>query len=364
MFDFAAVAYRYIYYFVVTLLTVIVFYQYSKKEVGLPNKADTNDVGSLIFAIICVLFIGYRPLSGQYFVDMANYNEYYHAFYFGIPFHFDSQAENLIFDNLFAWFGSLRFSVSTFFVTIAAIYFGAAYFGLKRLFPKDVWAAFLVFLGAFSTFSYGTNGIKAGAAASLFILALGYREHLKICIPLILLSWGLHHSMQLPVAAFVLTQFFKHPKWYFAGWILCFAIAMAHITIFSDLFASLTDESGAEYLMGDGDDGTKGGFRIDFILYSSMPMLVGYWVIFKKRIQVSNLYKLLLNLYLCTNGVWMLCMYANFTNRIAYLSWFLYPIVLIYPFLNEPLGNNRYRQFATVMLCHLGFTLFMSFIYY
>ena len=52
MFEFAAVAYRYIYYFVVTLLTVIVFYQYSKKEVGLPKKADTNDVGSLIFAII------------------------------------------------------------------------------------------------------------------------------------------------------------------------------------------------------------------------------------------------------------------------------------------------------------------------
>ena len=78
---------------------------------------------------------------------------------------------------------------------------------------------------------------------------------------------------------------------------------------------------------------------------------------------MSGLYKDLLNLYLCTNGVWMLCMYANFTNRIAYLSWFLYPIVLIYPFLNEELGPQRYRQFSKVMLCHLAFTLFMAFIY-
>ncbi|MGM9869610.1 MAG: EpsG family protein [Sodaliphilus sp.] len=362
MFDFAAVAYRYIYYFIVTLFTVIAFFQYSKKEVGLPKTKDNNDVGSLIFAIICVLFIGYRPLSGQYFVDMVNYNEYYHAFYFGIPFQYDSEAENLIFDNLFAWFGSLRFSISTFFVTIAAIYFGGAYFGLKRLFPNDVWAAFLVFLAAFSTFSYGTNGIKAGAAASLFILALGYREHLKICIPLIFLSWGFHHSMQLPVAAFVLTLLVKRPKWYFIGWAFCFLIALAHISAFADFFASFTDESGAEYLLGEGDDGTKGGFRIDFIIYSCMPILVGYWVLFVKRIKVSALYTSLLNLYLCTNAVWMLCMYANFTNRIAYLSWLLYPIVLIYPYLNESLGKKRYVQFSMVMLAHLAFTLFMSFI--
>ena len=80
--------------------------------------------------------------------------------------------------------------------------------------------------------------------------------------------------------------------------------------------------------------------------------------------QLSNLYKNLLNLYLCLNGIWMLCMYAAFTNRIAYLSWFLYPIVLVYPFLQEDWGKGRYRTFSMVMLGHLGFTLFMSIVYY
>ena len=60
----------------------------------------------------------------------------------------------------------------------------------------------------------------------------------------------------------------------------------------------------------------------------------------------------------------MLCMYANFTNRIAYLSWFLYPIVLIYPYLNEDWGVNKYKIFSMVVFLHLSFTLFMSVIYY
>lgn len=359
-----AAAYQYVYLLLVLLLSLVAYQNYSKMDGLLTVGGSTVDLGTLLLVLFLVVFIGLRPMSGQYFVDMGNYELHYRAFHEGMPFHFDWNAENFLFDNLFAWWGSERLGSTSFFLCIAAIYFSAAYLGIRRLFPNDRWAAYLVFLAAFSTFSYGTNGIKAGAAASLFIWAMGYRENLKLCIPLILLSWGFHHSMQLPIAAFVLTLLFKNPKWYFYGWVACFFLAFAHVSFFANLFASMSDESGAGYLAGGGDDGTKGGFRIDFILYSAMPILVGYWVIFKKRIEVSALYRDLLNLYLCTNGVWMLCMYANFTNRIAYLSWFLYPIVLIYPFLNENLGPQRYRQFSKVMLGHLAFTLFMSFIYY
>ena len=40
------------------------------------------------------------------------------------------------------------------------------------------------------------------------------------------------------------------------------------------------------------------------------------------------------------------------------------PIVLIYPYLNENWGHTRYKDFSKVMLAHLGFTLFMKFIFY
>ena len=236
------------------------------------------------------------------------------------------------------------------------------------MFPNDTLAAYLVFLAAFSTFSYGTNGIKAGAAAAIFLMAIAYRDNLKVCIPLIFVSWGFHHSMIMPVVAFALTLVYRNPKIYLAGWCLCLLLAIARITYFQELFAGILSDSGnsgANYLNDINNEwGGKTGFRIDFVIYSAMPILVGYWAIYRKRIQLSKLYTSLINLYMVLNGTWMLCMYANFTNRIAYLSWFLYPIVLIYPFLNEDWGPMRYKTFSKVMLAHLGFTLFMKFIYY
>lgn len=360
-----AYLYRILYLGVVTLLSVYTFFRYETRN-GLKDYSNKGfNVNVILFIIFIILFIGLRPLNGHYFVDMGNYASYYSSVLEGETFVFDKNTDNIIFDNLFAWWGSARLGYSSFFLLISAIYFGAAYIGIKKLFPNNAFAAYLVFLAAFSTFSYATNGIKAGAAASLFILALGYRENLKVCIPLVFLSWGFHHSMIMVVAAFVVTLFVKNPKLYFALWVFCFLIAAAHITFFANFFSNFTTEHGASYLLSEGaDDGTKGGFRIDFILYSAMPVLVGWYAVFKKKMHLSNLYKNLLNLYLCLNGIWMLCMYAAFTNRIAYLSWFLYPIVLVYPFLQEDWGKNRYRTFGIVMLGHLGFTLFMNIIYY
>lgn len=360
-----AAYYQTIYLTIVTLMTLVAYSQYQSRNGLREFKYSTTDAIGGAVVLSMVLFIGFRPVSGRYFVDMANYVMHYTALFEGEMFNFGWNTENKLFDNLFAWWGSEWLGYTSFFVFIAAIYFGASYLGIRKLFPNHRLTAYLVFLAALSTFSYGTNGIKAGAAASLFILAMGYRENLKVCIPLVLLSWGFHHSMIMVVAGFVLTLFVKNPKYYFAGWVLCFLMAAAHVTAFQQLFSDFTTEHGAEYLLGDGsDDGTKGGFRIDFILYSAMPVLVGYYAVFKKRLNLSPLYKDLLNLYLCLNGVWMLCMYASFTNRIAYLSWFLYPIVLIYPFLQEQCGKSRYKTFAYVMLAHLGFTLFMNIINY
>ena len=357
--------YQTIYLFIVTIFTMVVYFRYQRRNGMLEYNHKGDDAIAVILVICFIFFIGLRPLSAMYFGDMINYANWYHTFFHGAHFYFDSNAENILFDNLFAWWGSARLGYTSFFLLISAIYFGASYLGIRKLFPNNSLAAYLVFLAAFSTFSYGTNGIKAGAAASLFILALGYRENLKVCIPLILLSWSFHHSMIMVVAAFAVTLFVKNPKVYFSLWFFCFLMSAAHITAFAHFFSGFTSEHGANYLLSEaGNEGTRGGFRIDFIIYSAAPVVVGWYAVFKKNIKLSSLYKNLLNLYLCLNSVWMLCMYAEFTNRIAYLSWFVYPIVLAYPFLQEKWGKNKYKTFSYVMLGHLGFTWFMVALYY
>ena len=363
-----AKSYYTIYLIFVTIITLFVYSKYSQKNGNITHPLNKRKKdGTFVLALLMVLFIGFRPES-YVFVDMFNYIIDYNAFYKNTIFIFNKEAENLLFDNYFAWIGSMDLGTTFFFVSIAVIYFVCSYIACRRLFPQDTLAAYLVFLAAFSTFSYGTNGIKAGAAASIFLVAMSYRENLKMCIPLILISWGCHHSMIMTVVAFALTLVYKNSKVYFAGWCFCLLIAMAHITFFQELFAGIlsdSGDSGANYLNAvDNECGGKSGFRIDFVIYSAMPILVGYWAVYKKRMQLSKIYTCLLNLYMTLNGTWMLCMYANFTNRIAYLSWFLYPIVLIYPYLNENWGPTRYKAFSLVMLAHLCFTLFMRFIYY
>jgi len=351
-----AYLYKYIYLLIVTVLTLAVV-KYRRSL-----KMNESIIGSAFLCLFMVFFIGFRPLSA-YFVDMVNYANWWGT---STWWGFDWEAENLLFDNLYQYMGSVFPDGTVFFVVIAAIYFTSMLVACRKLFPSNTLIVFLVCLAAFSTFSYGTNGIKAGAAASLFLAALAYRDKMWLSIIFLLLSWGFHHSMQLPVVAYFLTLVFKNEKWYFYGWLFCLLMAVAHISLFQELFAGMTDESGAGYLNWDVNDdwGGKGGFRLDFVIYSAMPVLMGYYVKYKYLME-DKLYDAMLYIYLICNGVWMLCMYAQFTNRIAYLSWFMYPILLVYPCYaianeNHPLVLVRQK----VVLLHLAFTLFMVLIYY
>lgn len=360
--------YYHIFTWLVALLSFFVFSRYSSySQSRLEKSGNGLSPGVFLLALFLVLFIGNRPISGKYFVDMSLY---YHTWslYIGSNYQITWNTTNKVFDNLLNSMASSGVSVYTFFVLIAAIYFVGIAWACSSLFPRDKMAAFLVYLGAFSTFQYGVNGIKAGAAASLFLMALAmYTKQKKLWTMVFLfLSWGFHHSMILPVVAFVVCVFVKDPKWYFALWILSFFMAMFHITFVQTLFAGFVDEEGAEYLMGYEDHirhDMLGGFRIDFIAYSAAPVVIGWIAVFKKQI-VSREYEFLLNLYILINSVWMLCMYAEFTNRIAYLSWLMLPIVLIYPLLNEDWGSGQYKTFQWVALGHLAFTLFLSYVYY
>ena len=355
--------YQPIYLTVVSVITVYLCIYYRQSSDGTINIQQLmSPTPTIILAVALAVFVGLRP-QASCFVDSNNYIAFYNLIEGG-KYKFEPQAENFIFDNLFSWMASNQLGWSFFFLVIAVIYFGGMYIACAKIFPYDTLISFLVYLAAFSTFSYGTNGIKAGAAASLFLIAIAYYRNSFIAILFLCLSLGFHHSMVLPIGAFILAYFYRNTKAYFIGWCLSLLVALLHISFFQNLLAGFTDERGAAYLLSSGEDwGGKSGFRFDFVLYSAMPVLVGYWAIIKKQI-VSQTYEFLLSIYLITNSVWMLCMYVNFTNRIAYLSWFLYPIVLIYPFLNEDFGENRYRVFANVACLHLLFTLFMSIVYY
>lgn len=375
MFEFiAAQIYYDIYLIVLTIVTLAVYgrykaYSIARLDVTPPHQHSVirMEPAMLTVVVLMILFIGLRPTS-YVFVDMMNYYESYN-FGEGGTFFFETDTENLIWDNIFAWWTSNSLGFTNYMLLACVINFGCTAWACKRLFPNDQLMAFLVFLGAFSTFTYATNGVKAGTGMAVFVLGLTYYKNWKVFIPIILASYGFHHSMQLPIGACLLAYYYRNTKMYLYGWVVCVLIAAAHITFFQELFASisadqLNDSHGASYLTAkEGDSAYLSGFRPDFIFYSAAPVWIGWQAIYKKNIS-SEFYSYLLNVYLIINSIWMLCMYASFTNRIAYLSWGLYPFVLIYPLLKEKWGDGQYKLFAKVVLYHLGFTLAMHYVYY
>lgn len=364
--------YQLFYILVVTLLSFVTLSHYGSFRKDRLSLARVKSIDiSILIAIFFVFFIGLRDPYGIEFGDSQKYTREYMSF-FGYPFVWDWEAKNYIYDNIFLLFSSKKNPVEYFYLFISIIYFFGIWFCCKKLFPNDSASSFVVYLAGFSTYSYSVNGIKAGAAASLFLVAIALRERKNYILTglFLLLSLGFHHSMLMPIAAFVLCSLFKNPKLYLGFWIVCFIISALHIKYFQNLFVSLgsdIDDKVIGYLGHDSESlkfsTLKSGFRLDFILYSFMPILVGWFAIFKKRIQ-SDRYTFILNLYTFVNAIWMLCIYALFTNRIAYLSWLIYPLVLIYPILNGKWGEKQCKTYRLVAYAHLTFTLFMFFVYY
>ena len=353
--------YRYIYLFIVTLMTFFAVSSYNHWGKQL-NAKKNSQILALLLMFLVTFFIGTRPNSGE-FVDMGNYNNYYYL-QLGEPFEFDKNTENIIFDNFFNYSASLGIAFEIWVLMVSIGYFGLMFLACRKLFKNDLLLAFVVCLGAFSTFAYGTNGIKAGLAASMFLVAIAYRDKLWMSIPIVLLTYGFHHSMVLVIVSYFVVLFVKNPKYYFAGWIVCLIIAALHITFFQTLFADFTDEHGAGYLLATEETAESHiGFRPDFILYSAVPIYLGYHIINKYKFQ-SVVYSFMLRLYIMANAMWLLCMYASFTNRIAYLSWFMYPIVLLYPFISRDKNQLQGKYLRYIVYGHLGFTLFMNIIYY
>lgn len=358
----SAALYSTVFLIVVTIFTFFLSAKFASESE--PERSYTprrsKAVGYFI-AIALSLIIGLRPLSRRYFVDMANYNTAYYALSYGKKFKFSFDKENYLFDNLFDWLAANYVEITVFFLIIAAIYFIGYYIAISKLLPGDSLYAFIIFLGAFSTFSYATNGIKAGAAAAIFLCAIAYRDKKWIAALLLFASLGLHHSMIIPLVAYLLALFVKSPKFYFSFWVLCLVIAALHITFFQELFATITtDESAINYLTADASNwGGKTGFRWDFILYSILPIAVGWYAIYQRGFN-SPKYNFMLNIYMFSNAIWMLCMYVQFTNRIAYLSWSIYPVVLVYPFFQSRRLRSQKLVLNTLVWVQLLFTLFMS----
>ncbi|AUP77264.1 EpsG family protein [Flavivirga eckloniae] len=307
------------------------------------------------------LYMGLRPISGKYFVDMITYARIYNNYAAGG----EITIQNDLFFHQFMKICSAVIPVNGFFLLCEVIYIVPLFIASKRFFAKYWFYAFFMFVVSFSFWTYGVNGIRNGMATSLFVLALAYHDRKSVLIPVAAISCLFHQTMLLPVGAYILTLFVKNPKWYMYGWVLAIPLSLALGSFWENLFAQLgfADDRLSGYLTGDKhQDFANTSFRFDFLFYSSFAVVSGAYFVFKKKYQ-DPIFIQLFNIYLTANAFWILVIRANFSNRFAYLSWFLMPLVIIYPFISEKFFKRQHIVIGKVLLFYFMFT-YLMFLYY
>lgn len=332
------------------------------------KHANPNQFYPLILCLILAIWIGERPVAAI-FGDTTNYA---HSFALQAEGkHIGAHnVSDWIWDRFMFWCAQIM-DVHTFFLIVETGYFGFTLWACKRFTPNNVMISLLFVFGALSFFSYGVNGIRNGLACSIVLVTLSYiRGSVKdklIAAGLAFLAINIHRTTMLPIGMAVIAMYVvRNFKWAYIFWLLSIIISLFAGEIITSFFSGLGFDDRLSYLSEDQEESifSHSGFRWDFLIYSMMPIILGYYIVIKRGIQ-NRTYLLLLNTYTLSNAFWVMVIRAQYSNRFAYLSWFMYPLVLAYPLLMLNIwGPSQGKKLKKIMLAQIGFTWFMQTFYW
>lgn len=368
MLEFAPYYYT-IYMMAVMLLTI---YQFSViqplRGYGVLYQRD-NYMPMIIFTVFFILMFGFRPIS-FFFGDTVNYNASYQIMQTYGTTEADLPAE-MDSDWLFYWSMFLFAQVVDihfFFVIVICFYIVMMFNGCRKLDVGHGAMLMLFCIGSFSFYGYAVNGIRNGVACSFVIMALAGVCKGERFWPIVLsfIAISCHKSTALPLACMFFTYFVRNPRLMFVAWLGAIVISLVMGETITNVLSLLSYDERLAELGQKGEDVIElwgvemdNRFRWDFLLYSSMPILLGAYTLFVRKIY-NNTYLILLGTYIYANAFWIIVIRDVFSNRLAYLSWFLYPIVLAYPLFNLPVfEKNHSEKTAWILMAHFGFTMVM-----
>ena len=253
-----------------------------------------------------------------------------------------------------------------FFLIMALLYVGLRYWACYNFNKNYSFLLFAMLISSFQFLSYGVNTIRSGVASSFLLLAFSVysKEKTKevLTFLLVLASVGIHKSMALPAFMFLLSVVFPRPKFYLLVWLSSFVFSAILGGFFESNLGNLIEQNvgsqAGEYILNESTSGYKRGFRLDFILYSLAPILLGAYYIVKKSFQ-DKLYISLYCTYILTNAVFVLVIRANFVDRFGYLSWLMIPFILLYPLLKVRLFEKQNNKIALILFLNTVFTMLM-----
>lgn len=345
-------------YYIMLFLVILTFLQSQSQSLDSKLNFTYMKVVGWGYFTFLLFYMGLRPISGRYFVDMGTYNQLFIQYANGGQI---TSVNDIVF-HTFTKISSQIMTANAYFLTCALIYMVPMVAVSKKWFNDYWFYGFLFLVTSFSFWAYGTNGIRNGIAGSLFLLAIS-REKRIWQIAFIILSIGFHKAMMLPVAAFILANLYNNPKVLIYIWFACIPISLVAGGFFEGFFGTIGLEDERLSYLTEGnvnnDQFASTGFRWDFLLYSATAVFAGWFYIFKKNYR-DKIYFWLFNTYILSNAFWILVIRANFSNRFAYLSWFMISLVILYPLLKKYILSKQHKKIGLILLFYFGFTFFMN----
>jgi len=361
--DIIPIQYYSILYFQFLLIVVLLVYiQCFQTDLTDSDNLKSKNAFGFFLLIVITLYMGLRPIKAA-FGDMIIYYYELRNYINGAPF---DTKKDFLFECMKYFFANFL-SPESFFFTCSFLYVFPLYWATKKLF-KDYWFyCFLMLVASLSFWAYGVNGIRNGVATSMFFYAIS-RNKLPLKIFFILVTLMIHKSMLVPVGAYFLASNYTNVKMYFYFWLLTIPLSLALGGFWESFFLNLGfgDEKLDAYL-GQFDQASEGvtltvGFRWDFLLYSASGVFAAWYFIFKKKFN-DLFYNKLVGTFLVANGFWILVIRANYSNRFAFLSWFLLGMVIIYPLLKSKFFKNQHVVIGTILIVYFAFTYLLNIIF-
>lgn len=366
MFGISPYVYAEVYYWVAFALCGFIFLRYSGSTNNRLLLQQNTFVPTLLLSVLAILYLGLRP-THYLFGDMVTYAKGYR---YGQMTGIAVEAKG---EWFFAWIQQVLINLgmkeNIFFLVCSIGYIYLQYWVCRKLLWENVWIAMLFILSAFEFYVFAVNGIRNGlacaivmAAMAIAIQAKGNTKKLILAAIIALLARGIHSSVIIPIGcAIVALYWIKNPKYALYIWLASIAVSLVAGSYFVGLIG---DMSAAESSYNDythhqtESEFSRTGFRWDFLLYSAMPVWLIYYVNIKRKIR-ENIFDFLAVTYLLANSFWILVIQVNYSNRFAYLSWFLYPLVLAYGLIRLKIWEDQDRRIGFFLLVHAGFTLTM-----
>lgn len=339
---------------------------YSSRLLSSPGfqlqKKSGSIIPPLILSLFFIVWLGFRPINGAYFGDTANYAlEYKNLEYYEVSVNWHYEW---LWAAIMVFCKTLGLNVHVFFTVIEAGYILSALWAVKKFIPSNPTVGMLFVFSSLMFFSFGTNGLRNGLACHIILLAIAFffSNRNFVAVLLALAAFGIHRSVMLPILAVIAGRYLiKDYIWAVYFWIISLVVSIVAGGAAAEFFSSLGfDERMSSYNTTEYQDSfSVTGFRIDFILYSLPPIVLGWYLLVKLKIR-DDWYKILSIAYCLSNAFWVIVIRMAFSNRFAYLSWFMYPILIAYPLVNLPIWQNQDKKIGVVLLAYCSFSIFMN----